>query len=472
MKKIIILLVALMMGCLAQPETVRPTQEELANELASNVIAPPLITLSGDEKLSVVTMRAVETGSGWQFPLSDYDNEFLSIGLHSDSFIQLNSSHIPWLGDGERIWLTPMLRNGSGTLFNAIYSKEVDCNATIVDILGKEYRMSELGYGGRFENDDKWQVRVEVQEIVPPNMTEEERVRYELSSYREFCPKRVVIYLDGYFYDVKEGDQINLFRNDNTVLFKFVNLQGEPRVEVVATRPLGQRVLPPVAETSVVTDAHIGANYTLQETINQSGLYLEFEPAIPTCTGKECGDNWEWDRSERHRLILNIADENWVISDLEKNNSMEAVSIAKEKEHGIMHTYGCGDTAGMEEGDIATINVSSEEWGMADLERRGWENREIFFKISDETSQISVGDGETFQSGREFIHVWVITPGDPICAKWTEVSMFSDVVSLSAPENNVTRVWQNDTSNNPALKSIFVPRTSPIFEKLTGQSNN
>jgi len=470
MKKIIgLLIVLMMMGCL-QPEVAQPTKEELANELASNVIAPPLITVSGNENLSVVTMRAVDTSSGWQFPLSDYNDEFINVGLYSDSFIKLNKSQIPWLEDGEAIWLTPMLRNGTGTLFNAIYSKEIDnCNATTLTILGKEYRMSELEYGGRFENDDKWQVGVLEEMVEPPNMTEEQQRQYDLSSYREFCPRRVVIYLDGYFYDIKEGDQVNLFRNDNTILFQFKDLAGEPKAEVVATRPIGKRALPPVAGTSVVADASIGKNYTLQETINQSGLYLKFEPAIPVCTREECTYNWRWGLTERDRLILNIADENWVISDLEKNDSTEEVAIAKEKEHGILHTYGCEGAAGMEEGDITTIDVNGDEWGMADLERKGLEDREILFKISDETAQISVGEGETFQSGTGFIHIWVIAPGDPICAKWSEVSVFSDVVSLSAPESNVTLVWEDETSDNQALKSIFVPATSPIFEKLTGE---
>jgi len=213
---LLLLTTAFVFGCMQQPE------EEIAEEAEEIPEIPEkesLISVSGDEDVSVVKIRAEQVGAKWQFPVDEYEDEFIDVGLHSDSFIRLNNSHVKFLDDEEAIWIHPMIQSGNRTvLFNAIYSREVEnCSDEIVTILGKDYEMSRLKDGESFEFDDKWKVGL-VQE--------------------EGCTSRIVVYLDGYFYDLGNDEQINLIRNDNTVLFKFSNLESEPYVAVIGTKPV------------------------------------------------------------------------------------------------------------------------------------------------------------------------------------------------------------------------------------------
>jgi len=217
--KYLILSLILLFGCISQQPI--PEQGEIPQEEAINISQEEkvsLITVSGDEDVSVTEIKAKWTRTKWQFPIEDHIDEFIGVGLHSDSFIKLNNSHVKFLDDNETIWIHPMIQSGNRTvLFDAIYAREVNCNESMVSILGKEYEMSKLKDGSSFEFDDKWKIGLEKEGD---------------------CTKRVVIYLDGYFYDLGNDEQINLFRNDNTILFKFNNIETEPYVSIIGTRPI------------------------------------------------------------------------------------------------------------------------------------------------------------------------------------------------------------------------------------------
>lgn len=212
--------IASLLGCLAQPAERGLDEEALEAELANATAVSPegLISLSGDGSLSVATIKASEAGGSWRFPLKDYEDEFIGVGIHSDAFIRLNGSHLLFLEDGESVWLTPMIKDGNRTvLFNAIYSKEVgDCGQGNLSILGKTYDARDLADGEAFELDDKWKVGLDKE---------------------DGCLRKVVIYLDGYLYDLGEDEQLSLFRNDNTILFGFRDIDEAPEVRVVATKP-------------------------------------------------------------------------------------------------------------------------------------------------------------------------------------------------------------------------------------------
>ena len=220
----------LLFGCAAPPEA--PPEEPTDEMVAPPPEAPPElppeeppelppeepIEVSGDENLTMITIRAVRTNGEWQFPSETYDKEFERVGLYSDSFIQLNKSHISFLDEGEAVWLTPMIDDGKGVLFNAIHSKEIEgCNASTISVLGKSYAVSALKNGSGFENDDKWKVALDIQDD---------------------CLERVVIYMDGYFHGLENDDQVSLFRNDNTLLLQFADLESQPQVHLIATKPL------------------------------------------------------------------------------------------------------------------------------------------------------------------------------------------------------------------------------------------
>lgn len=213
-----IIALVLLFGCIATESPV-PEKEELEAELQTVSAEAPdnYMTVTGNDTHSVVTIMAVEDNGRWQFPLQDHEDEFLFAGLHSDSFIRLDNTQIPWLRDGESIWLTPMIRTGDQTvLFNAIYSIDLDCDDAAVPILGKVYSRAQLRDGSAFGDDDKWKISWENE---------------------DGCPARAIIYLDGYFYDMKDGEEIPLFRNDGAVLFRFERPDSGPVVRVIATEP-------------------------------------------------------------------------------------------------------------------------------------------------------------------------------------------------------------------------------------------
>lgn len=218
----------LLFGCAAPPEAPQePTDEIVAPPPEAPPEVPPEeppeappeepMEVSGDENLAVIKISAAESDGGWQFPLEMYDEEFESVGLYSDSFIQLNRSHVPFLAEGEAVWLTPTIDDGKGVLFNAIHSNEIEgCNASTVMILGKNYDVPALKSCSNFENDDRWKIALDE---------------------KDGCLKRIVIHMEGYFYDVESDEQISLFRNDNALLIQFKDLEGEPKVRLIATKP-------------------------------------------------------------------------------------------------------------------------------------------------------------------------------------------------------------------------------------------
>ncbi|GEM_PF-2369999 len=225
MKKVLlsflVLGLVLAIGCVAQEE--QAPKEEVAVELENLSTIPKqgLIAVTGDEQLSVARIKAKKEGSKWQFPIEEHVDEFIEVGLHSDTFLVLNNSHIRMLGSDESIWLIPMIESGnSAVLFDAVYAKEVSCEDKTTTILGEGYDISKFEDGSSFEFDDKWKIGLERE---------------------NGCTKRIVIYLDGYFYDLEDGEQLNLFRNDNTILFKFTNTDSNPQIEIIGTKPTGDK---------------------------------------------------------------------------------------------------------------------------------------------------------------------------------------------------------------------------------------
>lgn len=463
MKKMIICALALLLvfGCI---EVSNPDlKEDMANQVKENtVITAPNIIWKDEGGISTIRVGAINSGGKWRFPVGLYENEFESAGLYSDSFIQINKTHAGWLDSDERIWITPMIRNGSGVIFNAIYSKEINsCAATTIRILGKDYSLENLKNGSSFNNDEKWKV---------------------LLDYNGGCLKRVVVSMDGYFYDIKEGQQINLFRNDNTILLAFDNLETSPRIRIVATKPLGEPVGSDVTPTPktvnntyIVKDSDIGLSYNESETINESGLTLKFQKPIGICSMDVC-DNFGGDprgnyyNSEQHRLAIGTPNGNWSIVKLWKDGNTTELVIAKEKERKIMNPYECRYAESNE-----TLHINGTTWGLGDFGPDfGYENRwaVVFIDINNSENKIRVIENEIKPFGDDYLYVWRIAPGYTFCAKWVETSVFSEIINLTDSKNNVTVIWENETTSNPALKLIFIPRSSPIFEKLIGQSNS
>ncbi len=212
-------LALVLLGCIGAGTEREATKEDLGKQLEGNISVPSegLVKASGDGNVAVVTIKSANESGRMLFPMEDYPGRFLWANIHSASFVQLNKSHISWLDDDESLWLTIYRGNGSGVLFNAVYEKDVsDCGSGPVRMLGKEYKASELRNGSAFLFDDKWKLALKKDST---------------------CLKRVLVYLDGYFDGIIEGEQLSLFRNDNAILLEFVGLDGQPEARIVATKP-------------------------------------------------------------------------------------------------------------------------------------------------------------------------------------------------------------------------------------------
>ena len=482
------LLALALFGCLSQnvPPSENMSKEQLGKELGNATITaqPGLVTSSDQGVIQVVTIRATNASGRWRFPMQDYNDEFLFAGLYSDSFVKLNKSQIRWLDDGESIWLTIMRGNGSGVLFNAIYSNEMnDCGTGGIRILGKNYTHVQLKNGSSFGSDDKWKVAIE-------------------SSGG--CTKRVVIYLDGYFDGLKDGEQINLFRNDNTVLLEFVDLDKEPKVRVVTTRPT---VFGQAANTQTVTgdmkkidhifytttDRWTGHSYNETQELDEKTFTISFDPSIPMYSDSSYCWNFE-QLAENHDLIIWAGHNNWSLVKLRKKGA--AIPVFKLT----------GGPPGLTWDSYIEENVTlgSDELVLAKSVQEMASNACENVTIGNENYSLGVGQGFTYlheipvecngvsqphplrtnasiefnetdslqQVNGKWVHLTHISPVD---AAWASFAIYDEIVDV-AEGDGVSMAWEDGTSedgcgnrfSNPKLRSISVPRPSPIFEKLTG----
>lgn len=458
MKKtiIVILFAFLIFGCtLSQKDSVT-IQPNLNQTIRANGL--PLkdaITISGDERIATVSIAASKTSDQWQFPLTSYSQPFADVGLYSDAFIKLDNTKVKILDDGESIWLTPLVRNGSGVLFNAIYSKELtECNPEKVNILGKYYRLSDLASSTSFRNDDRWKLSFD---------------------HDGNCVSRIVVYMDGYFSNLKDDEQVSLFRNDNTILISFKNLENNPELKIIGTKVLEETANKP-NNTSMMTienvyqipDEYDGTSYNETEIINQNGIYLRFEPLLDESycykdqsefDGKiyrmkyirttNCSDvNLNY-RLDSHRVGVYVNNISWKIITLNHSN----ITIGTENWRDFVN-LGTEVRLGGKEYYLA-LNFRYNREYIIFCDPKEYEN----YKCKTNTTRLSVG--ELHDVYGSFVKVWRFASAYTFAARWADISTFSEVVDVN--NENAEMVWENNS-----LRSIFIPRSGKLFGKLTG----
>lgn len=224
----ILLIFILLFGCTATTqnpkEKLMPKEQLFDNISSANITNQSQSYIKTEENGNVtkVTIESFSNAGKNVFPLQKYPKQFERVGLYSEDFIRLNKSQIKTLAEGEEIWLTPGIRrDGKGVLSNAIYSRylNADCSDKNITILGKTYDITKLNQNAAFEKDDKW------------------KVIYEYKDYTNTCKTKIIIAMNGYFEGLEEGEQISLFRNDNTVLLSFKDLNSTelPKVGIIYT---------------------------------------------------------------------------------------------------------------------------------------------------------------------------------------------------------------------------------------------
>ncbi|MFH1685145.1 MAG: hypothetical protein ABH983_02460 [Candidatus Micrarchaeota archaeon] len=200
----------------------------------------------------------------------------------------------------------------------------------------------------------------------------------------------------------------------------------------------------------------------MKETLDENGISIIFTPAIPVCTDTRDEESRciLWGYSENHKIVLDIFGKEWLLAKYMKKENGTLVVLGKEESGDRIHQYEC-DNETIQAGNIG---IGFWDYGYNDNGKR------YFTLGSINGSKINLTEGDMIRYEDGYIKVSSEGMCTMIyCNLWVEVSSLSEVINLSDKANIVTLTWENESSWNPALKSIFIPQSSPIFEKLTGQ---
>ncbi|MEK6981319.1 MAG: hypothetical protein AABX38_00175 [Candidatus Micrarchaeota archaeon] len=247
------------------------------------------MNITSDENSSTILINAIKgdgisTGKGtFLFPLKKYGINLEGAGIYSKEFIRLTNQQIqfiePFDGGGyprEEIYLTPIISDNGDqkkvSLFNAVYIYTNSQDWCIQDsetiyLLGQRYNLSELQNNSAFLGDDKWKVTKEY-----PKIYNEKYV----------CVNRIIISMNGYFDDIKEGDQISLFGNNNIIVVEFKDLETGPKLKIIATKPKQE-----VIKQGFIYDQNYSNSTQINQTWQTNASNTTFEELVKISSLKQ-----------------------------------------------------------------------------------------------------------------------------------------------------------------------------------------
>ncbi|MBI5046418.1 hypothetical protein HZC07_01670 [Candidatus Micrarchaeota archaeon] len=443
----------------------------------SDINPQDYLKLSENGNVETAALLSINQNGKVVFPFaSDYAGQFDSLGLYSDYFIHLNRSQFKLLNENESIWITPGVTENGGLLFNAIYSTTVySCTNKMygstppnITILGKQYPYS-LVYqnGSSFEKDDKW------------------KVRFEQGTN---CTGRLIIYLDGYFDKLTSKDQISLFRNDNTVLVQFVDLDTQPKMKVILSKAVNSASIPSSLSNILSTnnsnfsesgnlsnssdllitqngstilyynstnrfyDNGTGNFYTIKQTSNENGLEIDFYPSISVL---DVNDEYS---DSSHHFLFKINNQSWVITKLRKTNGTGVLSLGKEITYDELFfptdNFKTNALAWNFSNAVASSNPSS-----ITIFLTGYKNG-----ISSQNNQIELRKAKLLDG--VYVYAWYVA-GKYSGGLTGFVSTFSAIADLN--DSNSQIVWEENGSQPSRLKSISIPVSSSSYSILVSK---
>jgi len=509
MKNMIFALAAVLVlfGC------VTPEAPE-ANETVESVIhiEVPIVEEEGPvESFSVESVDGV-------FPIVDYEfydnsNPFSDgvggdLGKTSTAYIKIDEDGLAFLsggcsGEQQAFWFNLQTKDGKGVIFEAVYSVDLEEECETVKFLGKEYEIETvykpdsrgntvvrggsiklkgeestitLSDKGSFNNDDKWPV---------------------VLGWKDGKLVKIIVYMGGYFYDIEaDTNVVPLFGAGNSVLARFTDMESNPEFELITTDMTKVESAQPSSETeeleeenptiknSTAYDEQAGRTYEMNETINDSGIYLEFQPSVPLSTSDSTNEDY---LTELHGVMIPIYGKEYALSCLEFDaiTNKSKLCLADEESRVILSPYTCFSD---------NINASGKRFGFIDF---GWiqgEEKTILCEVFDNgtcTNEFYIHLGENWQiPDNGMLHLWRVAPGYTFCAKWIEISYFSDEIELEDDvdgiklnwtekslgeekelmdivSGSVLHSWGREEKDIPGLKSIYIPANSSAYEKLT-----
>jgi hypothetical protein len=199
-------------------------------------------------------------------------------------------------------------------------------------------------------------------------------------------------------------------------------------------------------QSFIIQDKTNHKNYTADLSEEGNKLQIVFDPPIP----ENPDQTDDWNRSDRHRLILNIFEEEWVIAKLNSST----LRLAKEKENAVVYKYDSGKP-------IQAFNVSGKKIVLERMEGKGPEMFAYFCELENITckNRFNLTEGDSKQFAQESLHLWRTAIWWPA---WAHASVFTDTIELN------TTYLEFEDPNQTALKSIIIPKNSSAYQKLFG----
>ncbi|MEW5996127.1 MAG: hypothetical protein AB1657_00850 [Candidatus Micrarchaeota archaeon] len=226
-------------------------------------------------------------------------------------------------------------------------------------------------------------------------------------------------------------------------------------------------------------------NYTETETLDENGLIIEFELNLPASAGVGSANEFPY---EPPRIPMAISNNTWVFIGTQEGS----VKVAKEDSYSELIGEDCiGDW--MRQEFNTTIVAGGVEWELNGPYSWGgnFSLRNKLTNASVESNVFTLEEGGRLLnlSDSAFFFEWAFAGMNPGVCDWIAASGLSEVVDLRAADSGITITWTNasvrtgrevlvqqgsklvpreETMEAPAIKSIYVPRSSPVFEKLVG----
>ncbi|MEK6981320.1 MAG: hypothetical protein AABX38_00180 [Candidatus Micrarchaeota archaeon] len=236
----------------------------------------------------------------------------------------------------------------------------------------------------------------------------------------------------------------------------------------------------------------IVTNYGLineTEQLNESGIYLEFDPLIYQCevynqnitelniTNNNC--YYSYFRKETRAndtvelmslgfssssmidqsgITLDILNQTWSILRLRKDKENYSLLLAKGKPNIFFQDD--------------KLNISNEEFRYSSSEGNGYyPPYKEFLVLKDKnnyTWKLEVGKTEDVRG--KYVRIWQVSRMEPCCYSVAFISVFSDILEINQTNKDVKVIWGNEDTLNPGIKSIFIPRDSTAFEIVFNNS--
>jgi|GEM_PF-6732360 len=463
MKNLIVLAAIVMLfGCVAQPAPEENVSTAVTNMSNVSVPGDAFAAKAVDGKFMTVDYSFLDNSN----PFSDGAGG--DLGKTSTAYIKIDQSNLNFLAGGcdgnekQAFWINPIVREGKGIIFDAVYSIDTEGDCYNLKFLGREYWVigsfppnttgSVLRRGGEIVLRDK--TTYEVVELKDgSSLNNDDRWKVVLG-WKNNKLAKVIVYMEGYFYDIEEGEKIGLFGSEE-LMAMFEDLGSGPVFKLIA-----------VAPSSVKTEETAGS----QQTVQEDEVSVRFEPPLPVYYSQHGAENQDREYLKVNQGVnVSILNKSFVLTCLEFDNRTNSsrVCLGDDEINEVLHGYYC------DEYSPTYLNINGKKIGFVDLSIKTDNVTAIMCELSDNETceekdwfRVPAHESTPLPDGG-ILYIGVYQPcAYTFCNRYINISYFSREIILEDGVDGVKLTWENETSWNPSLRSISIPANSSAYEKL------